>query len=115
LDLVIGIIDRPGDEVQLVQYRLQAPPDPAIYNDFYAWLEARVVELSGAEATETPTGDDATDEPDEGEDAADDEPSGDAETPSEDAETAPTEEAPADETETPEADAEETSTDEPDA
>ena len=113
LDLVIGIFDRPGDEVQLVQYRLQAPPDPAIYNDFYAWLEARVVELSGAEATETPTGDEATDEPEaEGEDAAEDEPSGDAETPSEDAETAPTVEAPADETETPEADAEETSTEE---
>lgn len=50
LDLVIGIFDRPGDEIQLVQYRLQATPDPAIYQDFRAWLEAKAVEFSGGEA-----------------------------------------------------------------
>jgi len=65
LDLVIGVIERPGDEIELVQYRLQETPDPTIYRDFRAWLAANVGELSGgaagagAEATEAP-GADAT-------------------------------------------------------
>lgn len=72
LDLVIGIFDRPGDEIQLVQYRLQETPDPAIYQDFRAWLEAKAVELSGgeseadtAEGTEEPADAEATEEPTE--------------------------------------------------
>lgn len=65
LDLMIGVIERPGDEIELVQYRLQETPDPTIYRDFRAWLEANVGELSGgaagdeigAEATEAPDAD----------------------------------------------------------
>lgn len=61
LDLLIGVINRPDDQIEIVQYRLQETPDPAIYRDFRAWLEANVVELSGA--AEVETGADAAETP----------------------------------------------------
>ncbi len=65
LDLLIGVIERPDDEIEIVQYRLQETPDPAIYRDFRAWLEANVVDLSGGAAeTEAETAGEATEEPD---------------------------------------------------
>jgi len=48
LDLVIGLVQRPGDEIEVVQYRLQETPDPVIYADFRAWLDANITALSGA-------------------------------------------------------------------
>lgn len=84
LDLLIGIIDRPGDEIELVQYRLQGTPDPTIYQDFRAWLESKAVEFAGSdEATETPDADEPA------EPAADDA----AEEPASEPETEPAEDA----------------------
>lgn len=87
LDLVIGIFDRPGDEIQLVQYRLQETPDPAIYQDFRAWLEAKAVEFSGGEAEADAAETEGTEAPADGEATA--EPT---EEPSEEATVEPTEE-----------------------
>lgn len=72
LDLVIGLIDRPGDEVEVIQYRLQGAPDPAIYQDFRAWLAVKAAELAGSES-----GDEAAPEEEPAEDATE-EPSGEA-------------------------------------
>ncbi len=48
---------------RLSSIRLQETPDPAIYRDFRAWLEANVVDLSGG-AAEAETAGEATEEPD---------------------------------------------------
>ena len=48
-----------GDQYTLVQYQLQGPPDPVVYNDFLAWLDVHIADVVAAAATPTPAAADA--------------------------------------------------------
>jgi mono/diheme cytochrome c family protein len=55
--IILGLIDRPDDQVAFVQYQIQGEPDPAVERDFRAWIVANADLLLGteeAEATEEP-------------------------------------------------------------
>ena len=78
LDLVEGLVENGEDDVTFLEYSLGDDPDPIVYNDFRAWLEANAPRLAGQEedepaaeeaATEEPPDEDATAEPEATEEA----------------------------------------------
>ena len=90
LDIAWAFVDRGNDEISFIEYVLRSAPDPIVYNDFRAWLEANITDLAGG--TEEAGADDTATT--EGEDTA---PPADAPSGSDEGETgADTPDAPAD-------------------
>lgn len=48
VDLVVAVLDLGDGQVMLVQFRAQGVPDPAIYADFRAWMDANAAALAGS-------------------------------------------------------------------
>jgi len=69
LDLVEGLVENGEDDVTFLEYSLGDDPDPIVYNDFRAWLEANAPRLAGQEEDEPAAEEAATEEPPD-EDAA---------------------------------------------
>jgi len=52
LDLAWAFIERGENEISFVEYAFRGDPDPVVYNDFRAWLEANIANLAGNSATD---------------------------------------------------------------
>jgi len=52
LDLAWAFIERGENEISFVEYAFRGDPDPVVYNDFRAWLEANIANLAGNNATD---------------------------------------------------------------